>query len=210
MISHCLPLALCGILLAAAAQAEQPANSPAIAPADSWDRYRVLAERNVFTRNRSHHAETASTAAEAPSAAAAPEASADEQSMTLTGVVRQRDEWVAFVEDGRTSTTTRVRPGESLGAGTVASIAFGGIEYYRGADRKAIAVGQNLAGLWPTPPPAPPAATPAAGPTATGATATATASAGTSTQVKPASGTTAAGSADVLERMRQRRAQELK
>jgi len=216
MISHFLRIALLASLLPAAATAAQPANAPAIAPTDSWDRYRVLSERNVFLKNRWRPAEF-----ERRYVAPAPTpAETDEQSMVLTGVVQQRDEWVAFVEDSRTGRTTRARAGQTLGAGTVAAITIDGIDYYRGDDHKTIAVGQNLAGLTTTlqtstPTAAPPAAlttpysTSAATPPAT-SSGTPAAPGVTSTQVQPVSGTASGGNEDILERMRRRRAEELK
>ena len=224
---RCL-LTVLPVLFAAAAMAEQQPANPVIAPTDSWDKYRVLTERNIFVKNRSHRSEGHGELAGGSGASSettkdpALEANVDDRSVILTGVVQQGEDWVAFLEDTRTGRTTRARIGHALGDGTVAAIAFSGIEYYRGTARKTVAIGQNLAGLWPALPAASSSTTspsvssssssstpPSSSAVTVNLSAPTSGTAAVTTQVQPSSGTSG-GADDILERMRRRRAEELK
>jgi hypothetical protein len=225
MTGDLIRAAFLGVMLAATAMAEQPAASTAIAPTDSYEKYRAVTERNIFLKNRTRAVEERTHEAPASERTTpAPEPGSDEACLVLTGVVSQGDDWVAFIEDTRTGQTTRMRAGRTLGGGTLASIAITGIDYYREGDHKAVAVGQNLAGLTP----ALPSAIPTSPTTTTSTTTTTTSSATTatstpsatitvpvtsaasgSTQMQPASVPAAGGSNDVLERLRRRRAEEM-
>ena len=192
----------------AAAMAEALAESTQIAPSDSWERYRVLAERNMFLKSRSRRREDRGFVAMQP--VAQPVHTPEQQATLLTGVARQGEGWIAFLEDGSGS-TTRVRAGQSFAGGAVELIGFNGIEYTRGENRKTIAVGQNLAGAWPVLP-SYTAPTPAITPSPGGVSTTTAATPGATTVAQPAGSavTVSAGSEDILERMRRRRAEELK
>ena len=199
MTGHGLRMWIAVGLLGATAVAASPTPVPAVAPAVSWDSYRVLSERNIFVRGRSRPARTAVSR---PSAAPAP-AKSEESYIALFGVARQGDEWIAFFEDSRTRERMRVSAGQSVCNGKVASVTIEGVEYECEGGPRKIVVGQNLAGLSA-------GLSAALSPAYTTAPASArmtTEPAGASSQPEGVSGE---GGGDVLERMRQRRAQELR
>jgi len=116
-------------------------------------------------------------------------------------VARQRDEWVAFLEDTATGKTMRVLAGQDVQGGTIAAISFSGIEYYCGDERKTVLVGQTLAGKWPEPR-AKEAPAPAGGPPGTAGRIASQASSGGGTAGQ-------LSTEEILDRMRRRREQEM-
>lgn len=172
-------------VLAAAAMAATTATRPAAQPASSWDSYRIVLTRNIFSRDRSApsrgHNASSRTTTRSP-----------EQSIVLTGVAVQDAVRVAFFEDTRSGETIMVGVGQMLAGGAIDSITLDSVEYRSGPAAKTIAVGESLTGV-----PAAPSSMPAASEPATGAA---------TTRPNGASG----DSNDILERMRQRRLQETK
>jgi len=233
MIPRFLVLILAAALPAAAAAAQTPGPAPRAGPASSYDRYRVLSERNIFLRNRSaprRERSGGSPPSAAPSA---------REYHVLTGVLQLAEDGIAFFEDTRTRETVRVAPGDKLGGGTVTLITLTGLTYERDGAARTIVVGEDLAGVAVTAP-APVAAKPTVPPAAASSSpprppdagrtrdsgrtrdgdrtrdadrtpATPQAAQGeppSQTETKPAGASDDA--AAILERMRQRREQELR
>ena len=164
-------------------------------PTLSYDRYKVLSVRNIYLKDRAPLRVRSILRAGPTVPILLPE-----QSVVLTGIVRQGSEYVAFFEDRRSgTTTTRVRAGDSLLQGHVARITLDYIEYVKNDKTSKIEIGQNLQEV-----PAEPGRdrTPAAGAAGTVPVITA---------VTPAQITSAAPADDgkTLEQMRQRRRREL-
>jgi len=211
-------------VLAAAGGAPLPGQE-----APTWDRYRILVDRNMFLQNRGGRRPVA-----ARRTAEAPRAPADsDQRLVLRGVARRDGVHVAFFEDTGPETLVKVRAGDPIGRGRAKAIRIEGVEYERDGKVRTVTIGTTLAGGAPPPlaarakPPAP--RPPSAGPPrATTGPATAT---GTQT-TQPAQGTTQPAQAttqpatppaarpsgetsgpetnDILERMRRRRERELR
>jgi hypothetical protein len=122
-----------------------------------------------------------------------PDTRTDEECLTLTGVVWQGRQWVAFFEDARDGHVQRAATGDAVCHGTVAGMTLDSVQYSTDQTTTAVPVGNTLAG---TAAASSPAAT-ASGPAEAAAS-------------QPASGEAVSSPAanDVLERMRQRRAQE--
>jgi len=190
------------VVVAAAAALASP---PAIAAAErenTWDRFRVLAERNLFVRDRRPRLpQSQGPIRHVPAPPAAPR-------FVLTGIARRREAFVAFFENTATGETVRARTGETLGGGVIHAISMNGVDYVADGEATRIAIGDTLTGE--PPPPA----------EITDATHEDTATEDASQEETPpdpdetpapeAAPETPTDLADILERMRQRREQELK
>ena len=190
--------------------------------ARTWDRYRILVDRNMFLRDRSRARPVA-----APRTAEAPPAPADsDQRLVLRGVARRDGVHVAFFENTRAETLVNVRAGDAIGQGRAKAIRIEGVEYERGGKVRTVLIGTTLAGgappalaarAKPPAPKAPSAARPRAttGPASAPATQT-TQPAQPTTQPAappapgPASEASESETNDILERMRRRRERELR
>ncbi len=156
----------------------------------SWENYNVVVERNIFRRDRARRPKRVSAVVEELP-------SRPERYIVLTGIVQQSKEHIAFLEDTRTGTTTRVRIGDSVADGKLKHITLDYVEYESNGDVAKIEIGKNLDGSVSTP------AIPQASSEEDG------------TPDVPAAGTpddgAAAGGdeAAILERLRQKRQKEL-
>ncbi len=154
------------------------------------DRYAVLIERNIFSRNRpQRYVPAGQPPRERTEMKAAPPP--PEESLALTGVVRQEGVYTAFIEDLRTGSTIKARVGDAVARGKISGMSLDGLTYELEGKSAALGIGKTLAGGASSPSRAPGAAK------ASGEKAAAEAS--------PSGAAT-----DVLERLRQRRAQEMK
>ncbi|GAG49585.1 unnamed protein product, partial [marine sediment metagenome] len=105
---------ICALLAAPLALCESEADGP-----PSFDKYKVITERNIFLRERPRPAQASSVRRPPPPPPESP--------FTLTGVIRQGDEYIAFVEEAKRNVTSRVRVGESIADGRVSRITLDGI-----------------------------------------------------------------------------------
>jgi hypothetical protein len=202
---------------------------PGAQPARLED-YRVLSERNMFLRNRARPPSNRPAPIAAP-----PAADTGDNRIVLTGIIQQGEDYVAFFEDTRTGKTTLAQVGALLGRGQLVTIMMDAVHYTCAGNTVKIAIGSTLSGAAaslpkpaaPTgtaataPPAAPAAPTPATVTQATGAapgatpaapgpaTASTTPPAAAPPQAAPSGDTKDSGTAAILERMRQRREQDL-
>jgi len=156
-----------------------------------WEEYKVIVERNIFLPSRSRS--TPSTPARTQTTPVQT-ANRDERSMILRGVIRQGEEYLAFLEDSRSGEVTRLGANGPVAGGYIARIQLDRIEYKSEGRVVAVAIGQALDGT-----------TPAAG---IPALAGATGGASVGTRL-PAAGAGQQGEPSTLERLRLRRQQEL-
>jgi len=220
------------VLLPGMAAAASPPAAPPSGQSAQWESYRVLSERNIFLRNRARPSSSYRAPTPAP---ATPVADSGDTRIVLTGIIQQGGDHLAFFEDTRTGKTTTVQAGDPLGKGRLTTITLDSVQYTCDGKATQIAIGSNLAGTAASPPkpattpsttaapattptaPAPPAATSA--PAGSVTILTAPAPEPGSTTPPPAAPPQAAagtagdtkdsGAAGILERMRQRREQEL-
>ena len=165
--------------LASAGQGEQQDAS-----ASSWDRYKVMGERNIFLRERSRP-RPKTEASPAPVRIV-------ERSVVLTGVVRQGETYIAFLEDTRTGETSRLRAGGVVAEGRIVEIDFDGLVFEKDKKAARIGIGNSLDG-------------------ASSSSSREVGSSGAATGAVPSSpGLTASDERAILERLRQRREKELK
>jgi hypothetical protein len=181
MTRTCTALVLALTLLGAAVGDAAGAGGPEPTEEATWERYEVLLERNIFARRRGRTA----VASERPEEPPPP---TPERYVYLRGVTRVGDEFVAFLEDTRSGQVTQVHAGEEAVRGEVSRVWLGGIGYVQGGGEVEVAVGENLEKS---------ASAQSAGPVA-------------ETEGGEAA-THAAGAppSDLLERLRQRRQEEL-
>ena len=127
---------------ASSAAPAAPASSvaPAAGGAASWEKYRLLTERNIFVRDRRRP----STGRYAPRGPAEPINT--DRYLVLTGTVNYGDEFIAFFEDTRAGKTVRARVGKTIGNGTLKAISLRGVEYERSGTVTKIAIGCTLTG----------------------------------------------------------------
>jgi len=191
---------------------------------DSWEKYRLLVDRNIFLRYRRRR-----TTYRPPTTRPAPRRPRDsDQDIVLTGIGNRDGQTVAFFEDTVSEATVRARAGEAVGRGRIRSIWLDGVEYERDGRTTRIEVGRTLQGarfvverpVRPAPAARPaPGAAGSAGQSAEPTTGPATAPAGDAGDdksvatpapepVKPKSDDSDV--ADILKRMRERRERELR
>lgn len=177
------------LIAVAAAVAVASPTSAATDRTDSWDRYRVLAEHNIFVRDR-RRPEPKPERPPPPKPAAAPN---NDQRIVLTGIAKRGSEYVAFLENTGTGETIRVQVGGAVGKGKLTAITLNGVDYECGGKVTRIEVGYSLSG-----------STSLHGKAESGPEDTSEPS-----RVAPPGDAQDAGTTDILERMRQRRKEEL-
>ena len=202
-------------LLVAAVIGLASAASAATDKADSWDTFRVLVERNMFLRDRRPPRPPRAGHAASP-------ADSPERQLVLTGTALCGTEFVAFFENTRTGKTLRARAGGAVGAGKLKAVTLNGVEYETGGKATKIEIGWSLLGEAASLPsrrisraaepdllPAEPETTPEMGEQ------TKPASTDDAPDAKPKETASPGGAgnadiADILQRMRRRREEELK
>ncbi len=175
---------------AALGPATRSASAPSARPKRSLEDYRLIVDRNIFSRDR-----TRRTVAARPSREPAATQPVEQRHLVLTGVALQGEAPMAFFEDSLDGQTLWVRTGMPIGHGVVRDISFEGVTYRNGAGERIIAIGEDIEGVAVT----------------LQASTTQGASAATDAGAPAAGAAAPAGNADdVLQRMRLRRLQELK
>jgi hypothetical protein len=178
-----------------------------------YDRYAVLVERNIFSKNRPHVYRRPGAAAAAPEARREPPPPV-ERSFVLTGIVKELEKPSAFVEDVRSGRTSKLKCGDSIAQGKLTEVGLDHVLYEADGRKTRVELGQDLSGgasrlAVRVAPPA--SSTPGTG-AAPGAEKPASTSPSSAT-TPPADGKPAdAGSGvdDVAERLRKRRLEEMK
>ncbi len=118
-----------------------PAASNATADISSWEKYQVLMDRNMFTRDRRSIPITRVSEPRQPTS---------ERALVLTGVSQQDGVWFAFLEDTQSGATTKARVGDAVGFGKLKEVALDYVEYDKGGTTVKIEVGHDLEGNLPT------------------------------------------------------------
>lgn len=129
-----LPAAIAVTALAGPSVKSDPARQEG-----SWDRYRILTERNVFRRDRRVYRE--------PTTRPSQSYTYDSDStVVLTGIARSDGQFVAFFEDTRTGAVSRVGLGEDVGKGRAVAISLDHVKYDHGGKVSRVPIGLSLAG----------------------------------------------------------------
>ncbi len=106
--------------------------------------YRIIVERNIFSRQRGRRAVDNRTSGEQSTRQVAPRS--QESYLVLTGLAKVNNVYVAFFEDTRGGPLIRVTAGGSLARGRVTKLNLDSVVYQRGEDSASIMVGQTLEG----------------------------------------------------------------
>ena len=113
--------------------------APAGAAADDYAaRYAILADKNIFVRNRPPTRSITARGSEQPRRA--------EEAFLLTGIAMQEGRNVAFIENTATGATQRVLSGDPVAGGKVITIAFDALEFEANGRTTRIPIGRNLLG----------------------------------------------------------------
>lgn len=189
-----LTIALLLLLTSAALAAPTTTTAPSARRQSYSERYGVLADHNIFMRERGR-APATQRAAE-PARQRSPE-----ETIVLSGIAAEYDGVRAYFEDSSGAPGLKLSVGDSVANGKVANISMDGVEYESNGKRTLVQVGCNLRGepvLLASPieiATAPPTSAPAGG-------------APTTTAAKPADPNDP--NLSMEQRLRLRRAQELR
>jgi hypothetical protein len=113
-------------------------NAPTTMPVVNYrERYGVLAEHDIFMRDRTRHVRVATTR----SGFATPE-----QAFVLTGIVFEDGEYHAYLEDLQRSESMKVRIGDAVARGQVGDIQMDALQYTGPGGSTWIGIGNNLSG----------------------------------------------------------------
>ncbi len=110
-------------------------------PSASWDKYKIVIERNIFSRQRGPRVER--TRRQAPAAPPAPD---PESYVVLKGIVQEDGAFIAFLEDTQTGQVLRVREGDSVVRGKIKSLTLDSLEYEFEDRTMTVTMGLNLQG----------------------------------------------------------------
>jgi hypothetical protein len=146
MKRHFLAVTLMLLATTAASAADAPASQPAATQPQSFsERYDVIAQRNIFLRERSRPRDPTndSTASSRPSEAAP---LTPEQAYVLRGIVLEESDLRAYFEDKRTGEVTRVATGAILGEGQVTEIQIDSVRFQNAGQWTWVEIGHDLTG----------------------------------------------------------------
>lgn len=192
-----------------------PSGSEADPPPDgsiSWERYRILTQRNMFSKERGRpREESRRDRSREVEKAAAPQAPKEESFTVLIGVVQKDGVPAAILENRSSGKIQTVVKGAAIGSGAIKAISLDSLDFESEGVLHVIKIGQTFTGVAPSS--AAPVATGTSGTTTTSGPAVGTTTPGTAPAGSPASGPAAApsgGGDSVLERMRRRRQEEMR
>ena len=216
-------------LASAALAATAPKPAPKAAPKPTlatpthktkWDDFRILTDRNIFDRNRRPPV-VRPPRIEGPRPTITPQAPKPidtDQYIVLLGIGLEGPQYTAFFEDAGAGKILQVLTGDVVGKGRLRAVNLDSVQYDRGGKFSIVKVGYTLTGTQAASmgfaTPASSASAAASGTSRSGSSRlTSTAPATTQPTTAPSTGATSApvsdGLQDILERMRQRREQEL-
>jgi hypothetical protein len=107
---------------------------------NSWDDYKILSEKNIFSRSRTKAVPVVNEIKQP--VIVVPE----ENYYTLRGITKQAEEFVSFIEDSRTMAVKKVRKGDKIGPGKVGDITLDDMSYVNGGKTIDVKIGMNLEG----------------------------------------------------------------
>jgi len=108
---------------------------------DSWEAFKVIVERNMFSRQRGRRVEQVQGEQMRTPAVMNPESY-----YVLKGIAQENGEFVAFLEDTQRGQILRVRKGDKIARGIVKALTLDTIEYQFGERTTTVAMGYDLEG----------------------------------------------------------------
>jgi hypothetical protein len=119
---------LFGGVIAFAADPAAPTTAPATHRA-SYSEYAVVAEKNIFLRDRSRPAPTSRSGNSSTSSSTQRAQKSAEETLVLTGVVFEDGEFHAYVEDTSAEKILKLAPGDTVAHGRIAQIEIDAVLY---------------------------------------------------------------------------------
>jgi hypothetical protein len=110
-------------------------------PQDTWARYQVILQRNIFSRQRGPIRQSQRIIESRPVVTPNPESY-----FLLKGIVQEGPTFIAFFEDVQSNGILRLREGDSVARGTVENFTLDSVEYKRAEQVVSVALGQDLEG----------------------------------------------------------------
>ena len=108
----------------------------------AWERYQVLVERNIFSRDRGSPPPRSREVTPLPPP--------PERYLVLTGIARHGEKHMAFLEDIGTGVTTIIQIGDTVLQGRIKNITLDSIEYEKNDRTAIIRIGGDLEGGSPS------------------------------------------------------------
>jgi len=111
---------------------------------DPWAPYKVIVERNMFSRQRGARAER--LVQDRVQVRTPPPAPNPESYYVLKGIVQENSAFIAFLEDSRGGEILRVRKGDSVARGVIKALSLDSIEYQLEDSTVTVKMGRDLQG----------------------------------------------------------------
>ena len=109
---------------------------------DPWAKYQIILDRNIFSRQRGPIRRPGEVD-EKPKEIVMPN---PESYLLLRGIVQEDGTFIAFVEDTRSATILKLRQGDRVARGTIASLSLDSLEYDLEGEKTTIRMGYDLEG----------------------------------------------------------------
>jgi len=109
---------------------------------DPWAKYQIILERNIFSRQRGP-IRRPDEVEEKPREVVVPN---PESYLLLRGIVQEDGTFIAFIEDTRSATILKLRQGDSVARGTIATLSLDSLEYELEDKKTTIRMGYDLEG----------------------------------------------------------------
>lgn len=135
-------LAGCVLGLMTAAWAAGGAGGGSSGRRDSWEAYRVIVERNMFSRQRGVRRDRPTRDDMRP----LPPAPNPESYYVLKGIVQEDNTFIAFIEDTQRGGVLRLGKGDKVARGEVKALNLDSIEYQLGDQTITVRLGLDLEG----------------------------------------------------------------
>lgn len=112
-------------------------------PSDSWNKYKIVVERNMFSRQRGPRVDRSRRQRQVPVAPPAPN---PESYVVLKGIVQEDGAFIAFLEDTQSGQILRVHKGDKVVRGVITDMGLDSIEYEFEDKTTTVTMGFNLEG----------------------------------------------------------------
>lgn len=109
-------------------------------PESSYERYKILSERNIYLKNRMPQSKPVQETGQ-PILREIP---VPVQKKLLTGIVNYGSEYIAFFEDTASRKTIRLREGDTLLNKLIESISLDYIEYTENGKKNRVRIGESI------------------------------------------------------------------
>jgi len=110
-------------------------------PEDPWNKYELILERNMFSRQRGPRVREERNEERREVAMPNPESY-----FRLRGIVQEDGRFIAFVEDTRSNSVLKLRQGDSVARGTIKGLTLDTVEYQLGDQVTTVRLGFDLEG----------------------------------------------------------------